>query len=201
MLRALPLVLATLFACSEPDHRFDDVRVVCTYDDTAVGWFDPAPNGIVPNDLLEVAEGEHVARGVWIEEAREVQVDLSVERRGESATYRENTGGGCGSYLAMEVAVTLSTSDGALDEALQVQAVDAALGEPALALSHVLAPSEIGGTYRPTADAGELRGLRIALTFRAAGPSGRLAVMTEGTDGDVAWASEDDALEISPSRS
>lgn len=195
------LIFALLFACSEGEHRFDDVRVTCTYNDQAVGWHDPAPNGVVPAELLAAAEGTWAARGVWTDDSREVQVDLTLERRGDSAIYRENTGGGCGSYLAMDVALSLSTDDGAFAESFEAQAVDAALGEPALAVGHTLPTSELQGSYRPVVANGEVQGIRIDLTFRAAGPSGRIAVRSEGVDGDVAWSADDDVLEISPPRS
>lgn len=191
----VPIALLTLAACGEPSHTFDQPAIVeCTYEDVPVAWADEAPNGLVPNDLLDFAEGTHTSTGGFQADDAAMPVTVELARRGEHAVYRENTEGGCGSFLSIPVTLGFATEDGSFDELVQADASEAFLETDALKVSAGLDPSDLGGTYTPEPAAGQVRGLELEVLFQPTTLGGDVFLLTEGVDGDTAWADREEVF-------
>lgn len=185
----VPVALFALAACGEPSHTFDGPAIVeCTYDDVPVAWADEAPNGLVPNDLLDFAEGTHTSTGGFQADDAAMPVTVELTRRGEHAVYRENTEGGCGSFLSIPVTLGFKTEDDSFDEVVEADAIEAFLENDALKVTAALDPSALGGTYTPEPAEGEVRGLDLEVLFQPTTLGGDVYLLTEGSDGDTAWA-------------
>ena len=202
MTHTAPLLfsLAALAACSEGDFRFDDAIGVCDYEDRALGWDEASPAGVVPADLLAVAEGTHDLVGTWVDGGATVDATATISRYGDGAIYRENTSGGCASYVAVPVAFAFETADGAFDEAGAALGVDGAAGGASLLVRADFDPDALGGSYTPMPAEGEARRVSLELLFQAAGVTGAVHLQTEGEDGDVAWAATEPVLELTSAR-
>lgn len=186
----IPLALtALLVACPAVDDGEEFPGIVeCEFDDQPLAWDEEAPDGTVAEDLLEAAEGLHETTGGYVDSDEEIDVTITVDRRGDGPIWRESAGGGCPSYLVVPVEIAFTTSDGVFDEHVEADATHGQ-GDASLDLRVDLPLSVIDGIYEP--EDGTPFGVVLQAEVGAAGASGQVEVRVEGGDEDVAWSSNE----------
>src|SRR5688572_3016201 len=182
-------VLMHLTACNtETTCQSVDERILAS-DETAA-------EGLRPLDIIQLAS-QAEASMTWIESRSNAETDaestvsVRVERTSEPSRYEETkqvgseeSDLGCGSFITVPVSMNISTSDGALEEALDTELVANVL-LPNQALIEIEFDFEsIAGTLEPSLESarGELR-----IEFRENGGfSGVVGARRESTQGGSA---------------
>lgn len=201
-MRHLLAFASVLVACEESgnDPAFPGIAP-CLYNDTPVAWDEATPAGPTLDELLEGREGTHVLTGGFTDRDEEITVTLAFERRGDGATWRENTSGGCGSYLQIPARSTLQGDRIDIDRSgLAVTGWQASPDE--LVMQADLDPDR-PGIDLPEPEDGTVRGVTFEVSFGAGGAKVAIDLLTEGGDLDgngdgVAWAGQETVFVAGP---
>lgn len=166
---------------------------------TPLGLDEAAPNGVEPGALLDLAVGTHEHLLTWLQLDATTDLTLTIEA-GDAAAYVDyewqSSGDdgsgtlmapaiGCVDMVEIDIAVTLSTADGALDESFEATLT----GDSNDLASFRWSLDDVEGSFDPWdhAPAGsdyDEMGASLSVELDASGAHGTIDGQGEGTVGD-----------------
>jgi hypothetical protein len=195
---AAALLPALTFGCAAGGQTGEETTLACEETRTALQADEDSPLGFGADEVLAAASAK-VANLEWLEtdpphapESGTAELSVSLDALGTAAFVKSRKHDGeegfpCFDHVAVDVAVALATSGGALDESFDdtLRSTDAS----AVELSHAFTDGDVDGTLSFDADAlagRKIKSVTFDARFTAGALSGALHAGIEHVSGDTA---------------